>query len=291
MLDNVLHFIEDYFPGFDRRGNEVHFNSPFFPDTKKRLYVNLDSGKWFDQHDQRGSNSFEAFVSEYLGVSYIEATKLMLDYHGFDEAPNLVDIRDLIMGKEQLKVETKVDVKDPLDVNPVMFDSVDELDDDGEEAIRYLQDRRISPLGLGYFKRDDRDYGGRIFVPFYENGELVYFLARSYIGSELRYKNPSLDTTNVLYNIDNIDDTVAVFEGVFDAMSLDNLPGTAMLSNKMKDGQARKLANLKGLKNVIFVPDVDKDKETRKTILRNLIANVELIKSYKKVSKSIDNAV
>lgn len=285
MLDSVLNFIEDYFPGFDRRGSEVNFNSPFFPDTKKRLYVNLDSGKWFDQHDQRGSNNFEAFVSEYLGISYVEATKLMMNYHGFDKTPNLVDIRDIISGSQIDDIDYNITVNDPLDVHPIMFDDCDELDNDGEEAIRYLQQRRISPKGLGYFKRSDADYSGRIFIPFYENGKLVYFLARSYIGSELRYKNPVLETTNVVYNIDNIDDTVVVFEGVFDAMSLDNMIGTAMLSNKIKDGQAKKLARLDKLKNVIFVPDVDENKETRKIILNNLIYNIELIKSYKKISK------
>lgn len=288
MLSNVLNFLEDYFPGFDRRGDEVHFNSPFFPDTKKRLYVNLENGKWFDQHDQRGSSSFEAFVSEFLGVSYVDAEKILSSYQGFAKTPNLIDIRDVISGIEIKSLDTEITVKDPLDISPVMFDKVDELDDDGEEAIRYLQERKISPNGLGYFKKDDPDYSGRIFVPFYENDELVYFLARSYIGSDLRYKNPPLDTNNVVYNIDSINDTVVIFEGVFDAMSISNIPGTAILSNKLKDGQARKLANISTLRNIIFVPDVDENLETRKTIFRNLIYNVELIKGFKKISKNIN---
>lgn len=285
----ILNFIQDNFPGFNQKGDEINFNSPFFPDKKKRLYVNTSTGKWYDQHDQRGGN-FISFVSEYLGVNYNDAeTILESDYKTYS-VNNLVDIRDLLMGNmsEPVVLNEDVQILDPLDINPIMFNEVDELDEDGELALEYLQNRKIDVKHLGYFPKSDKLYGGRIFIPFYENGELVYFLARSYIGSELRYKNPAGLATDCVFNFDNIEDTVVIFEGAFDAMSLDNYTGTAILSNKMKEGQANRLMSIEKLRNVIFVPDKDEKKETRKLILNNLIYNYELLNKYKIPSREIN---
>lgn len=284
--ETVKNFLDEYFPGYEMNGREYVFSSPFFADRGKRLYVNCDTGKWYDFHEGIGG-TFPLFVAQYLEIPYNDACKL-LDSDFTTVITKDIDIRDIIAAINQEQPdEVEEEEIEPLDVHPIMFDEADELDDDGEEAIRYLQQRKINPSGLGYFPRSDSDYGGRIFVPFYENGELVYFLARSYTGSELRYKNPPGLSADAVFNYDNINDTIVIFEGAFDAMSLDNYPGTAILSNKLKEGQARKLMGISTLKNVIFVPDKDEKTETRKVILNNLIANYDLLNKFKKLSKNI----
>lgn len=285
--ETIKNFLDEHFPGYGMSGHEYNFSSPFFADRGKRLYVNANTGEWFDFHEGRGG-SFQSFVSEYLGVTYQEACKI-LDNDYSVVIQKGVDIRDLLYGntKENIVLENQVVVKDPLDVSPKMFDDCEELDDDGELALRYLNDRRISPSGLGYFGKDDGEYSGRIFVPFYENGELVYFLARSYTGSDLRYKNPHGLNSEVVFNYDKINDTVVIFEGTFDAMSLENMVGTAILSNKMREGQARKIMGIESLKNIIFVPDKDKKDSTRKVILNNLIENYNMLNSFRKPSRDM----
>ena len=284
--ETIKNFLDEYFPGYEKNGREYIFSSPFFADRGKRLYVNCDTGKWIDFHEGKGG-SFPSFVAEYLGVTYSEACKI-LDSDFTTIVTKNIDIRDIISSMKEEVVEEEVEEKEPLDVNPIMFDDVDELDDDGEEAIRYLQSRKISPSGLGYFPRSDSEYGGRIFIPFYENNELVYFLARSYTGSELRYKNPPGLSTDVVFNYDNIDDTVFIFEGALDALSLDNYPGTAILSNRMKDGQAKKLMGIQSIKNIVFVPDKDVEIETHKLILENMIKNYTLLNKYKRMSRKVN---
>lgn len=287
--ETIKNFLDEYFPNYEKNGREYVFSSPFFADRGKRLYVNCDTGKWIDFHEGKGGN-FPSFVAEYLGVTYSDACKI-LESDFTTTITKTIDVRDIIASmKDDVKEEAKEEVEEPepLDVHPVMFDEAEELDDDGEEAYRYLKSRSISVNGLGYFPRSDKNYSGRIFVPFYENGELVYFLARSYTGSELRYKNPAGLSTDVIFNYDNIYDTVFIFEGVFDALSLDNYPGTAILSNRMKEGQARKLMEIKTLKNIVFVPDKDSEPETRKLILENLIKNYDLLNKYKRMSRKIN---
>lgn len=284
--ETIKNFLDEYFPGYDINGREYNFSSPFFADRGKRLYVNCDTGKWYDFHEGIGGN-FPSFVAQYLDIPYNDACKLLeSDFTTLNTKE--VDIRDIIAAINQEQPDEPEEAEtEPLDVHPIMFDEVDELDDDGEEAIRYLQQRKINPSGLGYFPRSDSEYSGRIFIPFYENGELVYFLARSYIGSELRYKNPPGLSADVIFNYDNIDDTVVIFEGAFDAMSLENYPGTAILSNKLKEGQAKKLMGVSTIKNVVFVPDKDEKSETRKLILNNMIANYDMLNKYRKLSRKM----
>lgn len=287
--ETIKNFLDEYFPGYSISGHEYNFSSPFFADKGKRLYVNIDNGKWYDFHEGIGGN-FPSFVSQFLEISYSDACKL-LETDFTTVVTKNIDVRDLIaiINSEQPEEFTQEEFEeDPLDVHPIMFDEVNELDDDGEVAIRYLQDRKIPIHNLGYFPKSDETYSGRIFVPFYENEKLVYFLARSYVGSELRYKNPAGLDTDVIFNYDNIDDTVFIFEGVFDALSLENYPGTAILSNRMKDGQAKKLMGIKSLKNIVFVPDKDYKIDTRRLILENLIKNQTLLNTYKRVSKKVN---
>lgn len=285
--ETIKNFLDEYFPGYEKNGHEYIFSSPFFADRGKRLYVNCDSGKWYDFHEGIGGN-FPSFVAQFLEISYSDACKL-LESDFTNAVVKDIDLRDLIavINSEQPDEEDEEE-HDVLDVHPIMFDEVDELDDDGEEAIRYLQQRRISPNGLGYFKKNDPEYSGRIFIPFYENGELVYFLARSYTGSELRYKNPPGLSTDVIFNYDNIDDTVFIFEGALDALSLDNYPGTAILSNRMREGQAKKLMGIQSIKNIVFVPDKDAEVETHKLILENMIKNYMLLNKYKRMSRKVN---
>ena len=285
--ETIKNFLDEYFPGYEKNGHEYIFSSPFFADRGKRLYVNCDSGKWYDFHEGIGGN-FPSFVAQFLEISYSDACNL-LESDFTNAVVKDIDLRDLIavINSEQPDEEEEEE-HDVLDVHPIMFDEVDELDDDGEEAIRYLHQRRISPNGLGYFKRNDPEYSGRIFIPFYENGELVYFLARSYTGSELRYKNPPGLSTDVIFNYDNIDDTVFIFEGALDALSLDNYPGTAILSNRMREGQAKKLMGIQSIKNIVFVPDKDAEVETHKLILENMIKNYMLLNKYKRMSRKVN---
>lgn len=76
-------------------------------------------------------------------------------------------------------------------------------------------------------------YNNRVVVPYFVNGELVTFTARSiYSGGKIRYKAPPkeeyISPTDVLFNADNCKGGEALFivEGAFDAMRLDIIGST-----------------------------------------------------------------
>ncbi len=269
----------EYVSGNDK---ELHFNSPFVNDGKKRLYVSVDTGRWFDQKEQRGGNKFENFVAEYLGVSSKEAIEtLRKDYSSGDVFDYIEQPTEETPKKEAIHLDIPEDV--------IFFGEVEELDCFGKQALEYIENRKINPNGLGYFSTIKGGFWKRVFVPFYENGKLVYFIARSFDENEpMRYKNPpDMNASSSVFNYDKIYDDVFIFEGVFDALSLD-FPqvGTAMLSSVIKEEQAKKIME-KNPKKIILVPDKDKKIKTRITILENLLKTYDKLIKYKKYKQNV----
>ena len=75
---------------------------------------------------------------------------------------------------------------------------------------------------IGYCK--EGRYAGRIIVPSFDvDGDLNYFIARSYVGHTRRYLNPPADR-DLVFNELNIDwdEPVVLVEGVFDAIAAGN---------------------------------------------------------------------
>lgn len=258
---------------------EIHFNTPFaVGDNKKRLYVSVDTGKWFDQKNQRGGNKFVFFVAEYKEITIGEAYRLLKEEYS--------DGRDFDNYKEgEKKAPISIEVE-AIEVPPqvVFFDNVENLGIFGAQAKEYLECRKIDPSGLGYFSTTEYPYSKRIFVPFYENGKLVYYIARSFDPNEkMRFMNPkNAKSGDFVYNLDKLQKDVFLFEGTFDAMSLD-FPqiGTSMLSSVLKEGQARKIVNTKP-KRIILIPDNDEKIETKIIVLTNLTKTYDKLMNAKK---------
>lgn len=262
---------------------EIHFNTPFVADRKMRLYVNPKKSRYFDQKRQIGGD-FISFVSEYLEVSLKEASITLIREYSIKNSQS-----ENIEYKEIVQVHKDIDLPNGLN----FFFESNENSRTYKIARKYLLDRKI-PLGdLGYIydpKSDPKEsYHNRIFVPFYENGKLVYFIARTFEkDNPFRYKNPTgIDAGKFVFQIDKLQEDVFIFEGVFDALSL-NEPqvGTAMLSNKIKQDQVSKILDL-APKRIIFVTENDKKEEAIKAGKKNLLKNIKTFMLYKPFSLNI----
>jgi hypothetical protein len=266
----IVSFIEANFPEAKQtESGEWHFNTPFEKDGKLRLYINPEKGRFFDQKRQIGG-SFSSFVAEYLDIPFIEvATLLIKEYSSFEDS-------NKIKFKEVVEVKKEIELPEGL----VFFDEKP----DGivrNRAANYLKKRKIDISGLGYIYKSSSEFHNRIFVPFYEENRMVYFLARAFDKSKLRYKNPkNVSAGNVVFNIDKIEDEVFIFEGVFDALSLTNQVSTCMLSNSLKKEQALKILDRMPEK-ITFVLDNDKDPNVRRIIEKSLNKNIKLLMDYK----------
>lgn len=105
------------------------------------------------------------------------------------------------------------------------------------EAYRYLQSRGITDeiikkYKIGYTVTGDFAY--RIIVPSYNTeGVLNYFVARSFVPKKIKYKNPTAEKDQIIFNEGLIDWNKDVYlcEGVFDSFFLNN--PIVMLGKKM----------------------------------------------------------
>lgn len=81
----------------------------------------------------------------------------------------------------------------------------------------------LSLMGVGYCRGANNRYWGRIIIPFYERGKIVYFNARKYIGAGPKFDNPPIEEAGIgksalLYN----SDCLYVYEKVYIVESATN---------------------------------------------------------------------
>ena len=136
---------------------------------------------------------------------------------------------------------------------------------DHKEAIKYLSKRNIKKdlnekYNLGYAVTGD--YKGRIIFPSYDsNGEINYFLGRSYSKySKLKYKNPEVSKMDIIFNVGKInwDSNIYLVEGVFDHITIPN--SIPMLGKVLNDILFKRLVDDVTAK-VIIVLDADAEKD------------------------------
>ena len=94
--------------------------------------------------------------------------------------------------------------------------------------MRYLKQRGITEeiikeYRIGY--TTDGDFAFRVIIPSYDKeGELNYFIARSWVPHKIKYKNPTIPKETIIFNEFNIDfdKDIYLVEGAFDMLFLEN---------------------------------------------------------------------
>lgn len=142
----------------------------------------------------------------------------------------------------------------------------------GRKAYAYLtkpppEGRGLDPeVVLRYFIRyaEEGRYRGRVLIPIVEDPEIVYFVARDFLGRDKKYKylNPRPEEIRkkagqVLFNFDRArrHSPVVLVEGVFDAISVGST-AMAMLGKTLSAGQRTKLVDA-NVKHLLIIGDRD----------------------------------
>ena len=123
------------------------------------------------------------------------------------------------------ETEEVVKLKLPKEFKP-LYTKPKSINFDYNQAIGYLHRRgihmdEILKYNIGYC--EDGLYGGRVIIPSYnEDGELNYFVARSYHEeATMKYKNPPVSRDVIVFdNQINWNEPITLVEGVFDSFSV-----------------------------------------------------------------------
>lgn len=262
----LFSFLREHFTIKETSTGEIRINSPFTQDKKFHCYIDPKQGL-FNDFKSGENGRVEKLIAEFLDINENNVLYHLIKEYGAGVP---------ILEKETKQEEEKKQLIIP---EGITFFSEKNLSFIGKKALSYLKKRKLSNdviENLGYIYNENSEFNNSIFIPFYENGELVYFITRDFTGtSKLRYKNPTgFNSKEFVFNYDKLGETILICEGVFDAMSIDSPKATCLLSADLNKIQASKIIE-KIPKNIIFVPDNDKTGE------RTLLNNIQMLKKYK----------
>jgi len=201
---------------YSDKGNELLFSCPACNHRKLKFSVNLDK------------NAYKCWICDYRGRNIRRVVRRFGSYtelQKWDQITNRTDLErfaDLFMEPEHREEAQKLEL-------PPEFVSLcaNNIPATGMYAMRYLQKRGIEYADILKWKIGycfSGEYKNRIIVPsFDDEGDISYFVARSYNGDSYKYKNPRVSkniTFNELYVDWNSD--LIIVEGIFDALVAGN---------------------------------------------------------------------
>ena len=213
MIEDKRKIVTQILGSYYQKGDEHLYHCPYCNHHKKKMSVNFANGYWKCWVcDQRGKNIYRIvrkFGTYQQRQKYLELQG-RLDLNEFDD-----------LFKELNNIEEKQVIEMPKE-----FISLCNKDQemDSTDAFRYLSSRGIGrreilKWKIGYCK--EGTYAGRIIIPSFDmDGDLNYFIARSFVGHSRRYLNPPADR-DIVFNELNIDwdEPIILVEGAFDAVA------------------------------------------------------------------------
>lgn len=201
---------------YKKLSNEVLFFCPECNHHKPKLSINLDK------------NAFKCWVCDYRGRNLRRIIRRFGNYSQlkkWDQITNRINydsFENLFEEKEEKEPPQKLSL-------PKEFFSLTAKNKSraAHRAHKYLKDRGLSNEDILRWKIGyclDGEYRNRIIVPsFDDDGDVNYFIGRSFSGDSYKYKNPKA-SKNVVFNelfVDWDSDLILV-EGVFDAIIAGN---------------------------------------------------------------------
>lgn len=245
------------------RGPQQSYLCPFCNDHKERMFVNVDRQVYFC-HNCGNKGTLVSFISDYEHIPWEDALKVYRGYQGYER-----QLPDSIEDEIYTKLNTIPIIDSPKFVYPLPkeFIPIQEAHGKaGEIAVNYVRSRGVSlkmaeKYGVGYCA--EGKYSDRLIMPDFENGELVFWQARTWLprpSNRIKRRfyrkvlNPTLtdeqkeqgviaiDKSDVVSNIDTILELgmAVICEGKFDAFTIGDIGG-CIHGKYMSDAQFMKL--------------------------------------------------
>ena len=250
---------------------EIRINCPFCPqvgkgeDTKFHCYVNTTKGV-FNCYRCKSTgplSKLKGFLNNFASPT-------------INIKPD--ELRAKLKGLFKPKKTTKFDldeiswsIDDP--ACPLGYGYMHERGFTDEEMQKYS-------LRVGKNYKDEkgelvRRWAGRILFPFYEEGEVVFVVGRSYNDKDPKYINSLGSKDHVVYGIDRVvDGSCILCEGIISAIASERVTGVPSISCLGKTATRYQLSKIRNKTNKIYVALDGTDDVTerdRKNLNRSLL--------------------
>ena len=263
----ILH---ETFGTYYDKGNELLFKCPSCNHHKRKFSINLNK------------NVFKCWICDYRGRNIrrtIRRFGSFIQLQAWDAITNRSDLEKFAdLFNSSIDTERHQKVQLPKEFVSLCTNNIPAT---GLYAKTYLQKRGVTNEDILKWKIGfcfSGEYRNRIIIPSFDNdGDVSYFIARSYSGDTYKYKNPpaSKDITfNELY-IDWNKDLVMV-EGVFDALVARN--AVPILGSTLRRGSRLLREIVRNDPPIYIALDPDAAEKERRIIKTLLEYDVELYK-------------
>jgi DNA primase len=237
--ETILEFLQEY-GQVHIKGNEMVMRCPLCGDSKKslrkkRFSVRYENKFPYSCFNCGASGTFVELYAQLKGISTYEAFRIV-------DTPDFDYVKQSLEKKKKVK---KISKTEENNLNSILDDCISIKDDVSgyfptlykKELLKFVESRKIPPE-YDIFVAIKGEYLGRFIIPIYHCGNIVYFQGRAISpDAYLRYKNPEIDKTGIIMNIDQFkrDKYIIVTEGVIDAMMVENHQGTCVLGGSVSD--------------------------------------------------------
>jgi len=275
-LESILGRPKDYHN--TQKGLQANWDCPFCADRRQRFFVNLDRHVVWCHNCEYGATLI-TFISDFTHTDFKSALRTFREYEGFlKPLPQSIEteIYEKLFASEISQATNKVIYKLPDEFIPITSNGSklsDRVYGYIKERLPWVTIEEVERRGIGFCL--DGRYRNRMIFPFYENNELVYWQARTWLktpDSAVQKKmfrkvlNPSLteeqvkqgmqavEKSEVIYNIDAFleERIVVLTEGVFDSLTLGNIGG-GLNGKHLSDFQLMKLIVNKDKIDVVVI--------------------------------------
>ncbi len=253
-------------------GDETLFYCPKCNHHKKKLSVNLEK------------NKFKCWVCDYRGNNI----RRLIRRHGgfldqqewakYDDTVEIASFDDVFSMEQDIEQEFEQTINLPEEFKTLCTKNLSLAT---KPILRFLYDRGVTRADILKWKMGycaSGEYKGRVIVPsFNDDGDVNYFIARTYENNWMKYKNPPA-SRDIIFNelyVDFEDDLVIV-EGVFDAVVAGN--SVPILGSSLKESSKLLKRVVESDTPVYIALDPDVETKAMKLIKKMLTFDIEVYK-------------
>ena len=253
-------------------GDETLFYCPKCRHHKKKLSVNLEK------------NKFKCWICDYRGNNIrrlIRRHGSFLDHQEwakYDDTVEIASFEDVFSMEQDIEQEFEQVINLPEEFKTLCTKNLSLA---AKPILRFLYDRGVSRADILKWKMGycpSGEYKGRVIVPsFNDNGDVNYFIARTYEDNWMKYKNPPA-SRDIVFNelyVDFEDDLIIV-EGVFDAIVAGN--SVPILGSSLKESSKLLKRVVENDTPVYIALDPDVETKAMKLIKKMLTFDIEVYK-------------
>ena len=253
-------------------GDEILFYCPKCKHHKKKLSVNLDK------------NKFKCWVCDYRGNS----VRRLIKRHGsfldqqewakYDATIEIASFEDVFSSEQEIEEQREQVINLPEEYKTLCSGRLSLA---SKPILRFLYDRGLTKQDILKWKIGycpSGEYKERVVVPsFNEDGDVNYFIARTYGRDWMKYKNPPA-SRDIIFNelYVDFDDDLIIVEGVFDAIVAGN--AVPILGSSLKEDSKLLKKIVEHDTPVYIALDPDVEAKAMRLIKKMLTLDIEVYK-------------